>query len=71
MHRLKAEGNTITTILKIVGMLSNRTIQQITMRGNWLLLPSHSVCTLKSAAAPLTQLVSAIYTIQKGEGSKV
>ncbi|ELP88065.1 hypothetical protein EIN_221980 [Entamoeba invadens IP1] len=37
-ERLLNEGNNITTILRLVGLLSGRTIQQITTRANWTLL---------------------------------
>jgi len=37
-EKLRSEGNNITTILRLVGLLSGRTIQQITTRANWTLL---------------------------------
>ncbi|GAB1224565.1 hypothetical protein ENUP19_0207G0003 [Entamoeba nuttalli] len=38
-EKLKSEGNNISTILRLVGLLNGRTIQQITTRANWTLLP--------------------------------
>ena len=37
-EKLLVDGNNISTVLRLVGLLQNRTIQQITMRANWTLL---------------------------------